>query len=98
MDATLTGVVKKGYLKATISAVNKINGTIKEKTISATSSVPKVIKTAEKPYEGEMYVIPRIEDQVLQTNNRYFMDDLTVGKIPIYETSNPEGGETVYIG
>lgn len=49
------------------------------------------------PYTGEYVVIPRSFEQSLETAQRYLLEDVTVRKIPYFETSN-ESGTTVYIG
>jgi len=48
-------------------------------------------------YSGPYEVTPTMEKQVLETKQRTLLDDVTVKKIPIYETSNLSGGTTVYI-
>lgn len=50
-----------------------------------------------KPYEGDYIVIPKADAAtVLPTKDRLMQDDVTVQKIPYYETANPTG-DTVYI-
>ena len=49
------------------------------------------------PYTGSYVVIPTSSEQILETNQKYMTDDVTVRKIPYFETSN-ESGKTVYIG
>lgn len=50
-----------------------------------------------KPYEGEYTVIPKANaPTVLETAGKTLNKDVTVTKIPYYETSNPTG-DTVYI-
>ena len=50
-----------------------------------------------EPYEGEYTVIPLAgEAVVLPTTNKLLYDDVTVTKVPYYETSNTSG-TTVYI-
>ena len=49
------------------------------------------------PYMGEYTVIPKAnEPTVLETKGKRMTDDVTVTKIPYYETANPLG-DTVYI-
>ena len=50
------------------------------------------------PYEGEYEVIPRLEDQTLETNGKQMADDVTVRQIPVVYTTNPYNGKTVVIG
>lgn len=48
-------------------------------------------------YEGEYTVIPKAnEAQILPTRMLIMSDDLTVTKVPYFQTSNPYG-DTVYI-
>lgn len=48
-------------------------------------------------YEGDYVIIPKAyEKQVLETKNKRMYDDITVKKVPYFETSNDDG-ETVYI-
>lgn len=50
-------------------------------------------------YSGEYDVTPLPRDDiVLPTANRSMSDDVTVRRIPYYETSNPSGGYTAIIG
>lgn len=37
-------------------------------------------------------------DQKLETYGRVMTDDVTVKRIPVVETSNPQGGKTILIG
>lgn len=58
----------------------------------------KIISSGDFPvYSGPYEVTPTMEKQVLETQQRTLLDDVTVKKIPIYETSNLSGGTTVYI-
>ncbi len=48
-------------------------------------------------YQGEYIVIPKAQNEVvLETRNKTMADNVTVRKVPYYETSNITG-ETVYI-
>lgn len=48
-------------------------------------------------YTGEYIVIPKAHDEViLETKDKTMQDDVTVRKVPYYETSN-QTGTTVYI-
>ncbi len=48
-------------------------------------------------YEGSYQVIPKVNEQVLETKEKIMKDNLTVVAIPFFETSNEVGGNTVYI-
>ena len=57
----------------------------------------KIVDTGGKPYKGEYTVIPKANaPTVLETAGKTLNKDVTVTKIPYYETSNPTG-DTVYI-
>lgn len=49
-------------------------------------------------YEGRYIVTPMAyEEQVLETKGKKMEDNVVVKEVPYYETSNVDGGETVYI-
>lgn len=49
-------------------------------------------------YHGEYEVTPSASSAiVLPTYGKYMADDVTVRKVPYYETSNLSGGKTAYI-
>ena len=50
------------------------------------------------PYTGDYTVIPKFADQVLPTEGKRMLDDVTVKEIPMYAAANPHGGITVTIG
>ena len=50
-------------------------------------------------YEGEYVVTPQTDNAVvLATEGTRMIDDVTVLKVPYYETTNESGGYTVIIG
>lgn len=50
-------------------------------------------------YDGEYVVTPLAKNEVvLETSGKIMLDDVTVRKVPYFETSNDSGGYTVYIG
>ena len=49
-------------------------------------------------YDGEYTVTPRMYAQTLDTDRKLMADDVTVYEIPVTQTSNPHGGQTVVIG
>lgn len=55
-------------------------------------------KTDADPYEGVYDVTPRLTQQMLATEDKLMLDDVTVHPIPVVSTSNPYGGQTVVIG
>ena len=50
-------------------------------------------------YKGDYDITPcRGADQVLKTNNKVMLDDVTIKEIPYSQVSNLAGGTTCYIG
>ena len=48
-------------------------------------------------YTGDYVVTPTMEQQSLNTKDKILTNNVTVKKIPMYETTNLSGGTTVYI-
>lgn len=66
-----------------------------EASLSADSVI--VIHVVPTPYEGEYEVTPKArESVVLPTQNKTLTDNVTVLKVPYFETTN-DHGTTVYI-
>lgn len=58
-----------------------------------------IIQWVADPYEGPYTVKPAPwASQTLATKHKTMLDDVTVLEIPYFETTNPQGGSTVYIG
>lgn len=50
-------------------------------------------------YDGPTTIKPEAyEMQILQTEKKTLLENIITLPIPYYETSNPQGGMTVYIG
>lgn len=49
-------------------------------------------------YDGETEVTPSFEEQVLKTENKSVMSNITVKEIPVVREENIGGGITVIIG
>lgn len=49
------------------------------------------------PYTGSYEVTPKVNAQTLPTAQKLMVDDVKVHAIPIFEVSNNDGGETIYI-
>ena len=49
-------------------------------------------------YDGTYEVLPPFSRQTLNTHNKLMTDDLTVRPIEVSRTSNPQGGNTIFIG
>lgn len=56
-----------------------------------------ITRSNEEVYNGDVSVVPGIEDVTLNTANKLVESDITVFKIPRFDVSNTEG-TTVYIG
>ena len=89
---TLTGILafkKSGLLVGTLASIEDkvLNGNITKPEVS---TVPN--------YQGEYLIIPEpFNNKVLKTSGFKMTNNVTVSKIPYYQTSN-ETGYTVYIG
>lgn len=64
---------------------------------TAELSTPVIARGDFPTYHGPYEVTPTMEKQILGTKQKALLDNITVNKIPIYETSNLSGGTTVYI-
>lgn len=92
-----------------ISPIGKINGNLDiNKTISGNLDIDKTIngnvmqgigKGEVIPiYEGNYNILPlAFQETILQTKNKKLINNIIIREIPYYETSNPSGGNTVYI-
>ena len=49
-------------------------------------------------YTGPYTVTPAVVEQMLETTDKRMTDDVTIHAIPFFEVSNPQGGNTIYIG
>lgn len=65
-------------------------------TAEASLAIPVVSASVLPHYKGEYEITPSIETQKLATSNKVMDKDITVFKIPYFETSNVTG-TTVYI-
>lgn len=84
-------------IKGTLADIEKITARVFDRpALKGSITLPKSL--AGDPYGGPYEVTPNPEnDIVLATRKKSMLDDVTVFKIPYYETSN-ESGYTVYIG
>lgn len=111
-DSELTGSVSDestlGLLKGTLSASDEVlSGTIAEENSLLgslaeenvlTGSILGAVRTDIPPYEGEYEVIPKAwEETTLMTQGLVMKGNVVVREITYSETSNPSGGDTVYI-
>lgn len=49
-------------------------------------------------YTGPLEFTPKLSEQIINTRDKVVPNDMTINGIPIYEVSNPQGGNTVIIG
>lgn len=64
--------------------------------IQGTLTIPSVVGA--EAYDGPYEVTPKAwNDQILATDGKMMTDDVTVFKVPYYETSNIFDGLTVFI-
>lgn len=83
-------------MTGSLSATTTMAGTLSAiPTMTAILYVPEYIGGT--PYGGEYEVTPAAnQNQTLETANKILTGDITVFKVPYYQTSN-EYGDTVYI-
>lgn len=80
----------------TLSGASRIEGGLSAGAIRGAVSVPETL--GGDYYDGDYVITPKAgEGTVLGTAGLTMRDDVTVLRIPYYETSNPKG-YTVYIG
>lgn len=82
------------------SLIDYANATTEESAEDLTTAVKDLVDGYGKDvpeYTGEYVVTPKTEKQVLSTKDKLLTDDVTVNKIPYFETSN-DNGTTIYIG
>lgn len=60
-------------------------------------NVYEVVKDVET-YDGDYTVTPMTTSQSLDTTGKLMTKDVVIKEIPFFETSNNEGGHTIYIG
>lgn len=82
-------------LTGTISGISELEATLStNEMLKGQLSVPKEYDVYAGPYD----VIPKAFDsQILETENRAMKKDVTISKVPYWETSNESNGETAYI-
>lgn len=84
-------------LKGRLSPAASIKGTLSASVgLKGKLSVPMYV--GGDIYRGSYEVTPLAYlDQTLETRNKFLEDDVTVLKVPYYETSNIYDGKTVFI-
>lgn len=95
----MSDVNERGVIKGSLQSRAVISGTVfAHQTVDyGRIDLPQFVQIGEE-YEGEYIVVPSTRDeQTLLTKNKLMAEDVTVRRIPYYETSNLYG-KTVYIG
>lgn len=95
IHGTLSGETN---LVGSLTSESTLNGRLSaNQTLVGTLSIP--LSADANVYDGDYVVTPMIaREQVLGTAQKLLTQNVTVKKIPVFITSNPQGGETVYIG
>lgn len=76
----------------------KIDVKLKTPHISINAYRATIDQSLTEKYKGEYEVTPKAnEATVLETKGKLMIDNVTVKKVPIYETTNSQNGTTVYI-
>lgn len=86
-----------GELFGTLTAPGTLSGQLSaQQGISGTLTIPSAVDV--DVYDGAYVVVPKAHDeQVLETAHKLLLDDVTVTKVPYFETSNLFDGKTAYI-
>lgn len=87
-----------GELHGTLTSVGHLQGTLvgDHHRIEGTLTIPNT--PGLELYGGPYEVTPKAwEEQILETDGKLMSDDVTVFRVPYYETSNLFDGKTAYI-
>lgn len=87
-----------GQLSGTLTSVGRLHGSLvaDHHIVQGTLTIPST--PGLELYGGPYEVTPKAwEEQVLQTDGKLMADDVTVFKVPYYETINLFDGKTAYI-
>ena len=92
----LNFVVKFENLNQPIKADFALQKSIFQTDFESASKI--VIVDDTEHYNGDYEIIPKSTDQIMQTRSKIMDYDVTIRKVPYFETGNEQGGNTVYIG
>ena len=87
-----------GELSGTLTSVGRLHGTLvgDHHVVQGTLTIPST--PGLELYGGPYEVTPKAwEEQILETEGKLMSDDVTVFKVPYYETINLFDGKTAYI-
>lgn len=101
MDKTIKNISPIGKISGNLDIDKTISGNVIQgvsKTISG-NVIQGIGKGEVIPiYEGNYNILPlAFQETILQTKNKKLVNNIIIREIPYYETSNPSGGNTVYI-
>lgn len=85
-------------LSGTLTSTGRLHGSLvgDNHKINGTLTIPSVVGA--ETYAGPYEVTPKAwEEQTLETAHKLMTDDVTVFRVPYYETSNLFDGKTAYI-
>lgn len=96
IDSLTVALSKHGSISASLSGVSALNGELQGTSVMVGElTLPK--GNASPPYQGYYVVTPKAATEtVLPTTGMKMLDDVTVLKIPYYETHGTHG-TTIYI-
>lgn len=91
-------IVREAALFGSLRAGDTLRGTITaDASLSGKMTAP--VREEIETYDGDYAVTPKLyDDVILPTKDRRMKADVTVLKIPQFETSNESGGKTLFIG
>ena len=87
-----------GQLHGTLTATGRLSGSLvgEHHIVHGSLTIPSVVDA--QPYTGAYEVTPKAwEEQILETEGKLMSDDVTVFRVPYYETINLFDGKTAYI-
>lgn len=87
-----------GELNGTLTSTGRLHGSLvgDDHKINGTLTIPSVVGA--ETYDGPYEVTPKAwDEQILATDGKLMTDDVTVFRVPYYETVNLFDGKTAYI-
>lgn len=87
-----------GQLHGALTATGRLSGSLvgDHHIVHGSLTIPSAVDV--QPYTGAYEVTPKAwDEQVLQTEGKLMTDDVTVFRVPYYETINLFDGKTAYI-
>lgn len=97
LDGTVPNISKMS-IDSKIKGSVQLNGTISGCLNTVLNISANLTTSSNLDYYRDTYiVVPTKHDQILPTRSKVMLNDISVKKIPYYETSN-KVGTTVYIG